>query len=1104
MKVKYSGLHTSPFYTERIISTDANGNIHSFCHSLSFPIERKIKREQKMAKRSDLSQKLLDDLRMRKEKMAMSHTSSYSNQMHKGGNFRKPMQGSRPVNTRETVISSFSLSCTPDKLLFPFPSMSSFGEPGTLNILGDLSMALAFALENGGTLRQLTSSGNPMLGFLQHIGRSVDFVQMDRSSSSSSLVKSRPSNSRFPTLSHLHIKEISKGAQKLNQILNACSNGLNFDRYSMDIGKELLKGAMELEESLRMLVNLQEASEYVISPQRKQRIRLLEEEDDDETTIEVNHRKQVNGPKFSFKGPTRSSPEDAQVTKVGLLKQRLLALSYPTEAAQFSSNNHTSTTSSSSVSRRRSPSCGPDSSTLTASSEPRKQSNTSQSKTGKGRIPNVIAKLMGLEELPPNTNPKNGAEKGRILKPDKVSKDAKQTPEGRFKKEERTLMDNKSPSERTQTPRPQGLHANIHATPGSGLGPVADKILVPHNGSLEFMFHLETPHLRGPKYLENLNLISNSKPTSKISRPQMMNTNQLSKISGIHQDKHGKEEKSDPRDWKAIKKGVNSEAFLDDLQRMAPQAKKHQEATDYKQDKGIDKQHHKEKKNADNFYMSSNQQKAPHKSGSQQPREFESQGEKLHEDEIRRHNTTGKLQVNNPKVSGALLKDSPKPKHDTSNLQKKLPRMNHAMAGERSPRKAFGKMPSEGSRKKSQSDDLISDGVTPNKLGIDSLYENSEAQADNDVKRIATSPQRMLSEALHVQLRQEKLSSRDMHKRVNSKKRDGKVDEVVTRKKRSTNNTGQPLKQQISILQQLKHRKAEETHKSKEAETSINISRKAKARETMNLVPHGKSETSSTFNNHVGDSCQSLREMGATAPHAITNDKTSGVSNSLRGPEPMLDKDEAVPSFSVSVQLKVASGRGMLGIFNSSQMKDQKSLGEHSLLDENESRLKQILLRSQIFLNTAEALFGLLIPIDILHSSAKTCKDDDSKLVLDCCYEVMKRKGRRKEITFNPCVRIPVRSVKLKGLDDLVKELHEDLEELKFLNQDSGNENDTALYLHRMLERDIQNKNPDLNCMWDFGWGETLFGHFEKVEVIRDVEKFVLNGLIDEILEDIL
>ena len=38
---------------------------------------------------------------------------------------------------------------------------------------------------------------------------------------------------------------------------------------------------MDLEGSLRMLVDLQEASEHMVTPQRKNRIKLLEDEEDE-------------------------------------------------------------------------------------------------------------------------------------------------------------------------------------------------------------------------------------------------------------------------------------------------------------------------------------------------------------------------------------------------------------------------------------------------------------------------------------------------------------------------------------------------------------------------------------------------------------------------------------------------------------------------------------------------------------------------------------------------------------------------------------------------------------------------------------------------------
>ena len=144
-----------------------------------------------------------------------------------------------------------------------------FGRGQKSEQIGDLSMALAFALENGGKLRRTDSSGNSsMISFLHNIGRrQMDYGKMERRNN---VVSSyQPSSSQLPILPHLHIEEISRGAQKLNQILRACSNGLNFDRYSIEIGQELLKGAIDLEESLRMLVNMQEASEYLVTPQRK-------------------------------------------------------------------------------------------------------------------------------------------------------------------------------------------------------------------------------------------------------------------------------------------------------------------------------------------------------------------------------------------------------------------------------------------------------------------------------------------------------------------------------------------------------------------------------------------------------------------------------------------------------------------------------------------------------------------------------------------------------------------------------------------------------------------------------------------------------------------
>lgn len=214
--------------------------------------------------------------------------------------------------------------------------------------MGDFSMALSFALQNGGKLKRVDSS---MLTFLHQIsGGAVDFSKMTRNTGSTS---------RVPTLTHLHIKEVARGAQKLNQILSACSNGLNFDQYSIKIGNELLKGAMDLQDSLRMLVDLQEASDVMVTPQRKNRIVLLENGEEDETVEQK--QKQLDLPRFSFDKP-----------RTHFQLQTLV--------------NSTNSTS-------HMPSVG--------YGDGMKQDNvfgSPQPKAEKGRISNVIAKLMGLEE----------------------------------------------------------------------------------------------------------------------------------------------------------------------------------------------------------------------------------------------------------------------------------------------------------------------------------------------------------------------------------------------------------------------------------------------------------------------------------------------------------------------------------------------------------------------------------------------------------------------------------------------------------------------------------------------------------------------------------
>ncbi|KAM0972941.1 hypothetical protein FF1_016345 [Malus domestica] len=109
---------------------------------------------------------------------------------------------------------------------------------------------------------------------------------------------------------------------------------------------------MDLEESLRMLVNLQETSEYIVDSQRKNWITLLDEDEDEEdNVVKMAKEKQIDLPSFSLVRDT-----SLKIEKLG---------------GRGVKNPST---------------------------------EQKESKPEKEKIPKVIAKLMGLNELPKHEN----------------------------------------------------------------------------------------------------------------------------------------------------------------------------------------------------------------------------------------------------------------------------------------------------------------------------------------------------------------------------------------------------------------------------------------------------------------------------------------------------------------------------------------------------------------------------------------------------------------------------------------------------------------------------------------------------------------------------
>ncbi|KAH1097129.1 hypothetical protein J1N35_014050 [Gossypium stocksii] len=190
--------------------------------------------------------------------------------------------------------------------------------------------------------------------------------------------------------------------------------------------------------------------------------------------------------------------------------------------------------------------------------------------------------------------------------------------------------------------------------------------------------------------------------------------------------------------------------------------------------------------------------------------------------------------------------------------------------------------------------------------------------------------------------------------------------------------------------------------------------------------------------------------------------------------------------------------------FERSEEHEFKSIASNPT-HESKNHLKQILMKSQLFMNTTEALFKLDIPIEILHGNVHNYNEQESKLLLDCGCEVMKRRGRRQELSAHPFLQVSISSstsTKVKSLDDLVKPICKDFDKLKLYGREGKEDCSFEDYLPKIIEVDANNKEADLNCMWELGWNCMMFA-LEKDDIVRDVEKYVLNALLVGITRDL-
>ncbi|XP_050366222.1 uncharacterized protein LOC126784763 [Argentina anserina] len=961
-----------------------------------------------MARRSDFAQKLLDDLHVRKDRMAAPTESSnrsnamaidayaYSKQTYRGSRNTRS-QGTTSSGTGNPQSRSTGSSRTPVRQE-ALNQMVAYGRDGSSRQTIDLSMALAFALENGATklTRTSSSSKSSVMGFLNQIGGgSRDFNKRDRKGNVSMYWGS---SSQFPNFSNFHIEEISRGAQKLNQILRACSNGVNVDKVSIEIGKELFKGAMDLEESLRMLVNLQEASKYMTSSQRKSQITLLDEDEDEDEDNEDKVQKQLDLPRFSFDKSTRHARKIQEVGRTAI-KPKMAALTYPTGGSLDEKQGREMAAS---VFRRHSISYIPD------IKNPSKSSDQKVSKPEKDRIPNVIAKLMGLEELPKNENvitTTTTTQKDNI--PNKTRE--RGTATGHTMQE--TGVRTKDGEHLVSTSRQKVAAGNKNPLQQKNTVFLmqAEKVLPANNVGLEMVIH------DGKQPSKDL---MENKPVTRSG-----------KATNIRTDK--------------------------------------QPSAQLKQNSSKDS---RERERTQDTIWS---------------------GEQM-------------LQIRKQQGTELISKS-------TSNKVAKQPHTGQARVYRNSMIDAVNTVQPRG-----VPNGTYHEKVVRRKIPAEMNNHMRHLPLKNSDQENLGIPPATKEKAVHHVVPLQKAKAR----RVNKSEIPRRLDDVLTRRNGTLNKLGRPPKQ--SILEQVTHKTDEKVggyngaesrvSRLKQKEPRIGKSNKStESTRSVHLVENlQKIAEAPTFRDNKVEEFRSLEEPQTLVPHDSCQDSVSVLPNeNQQAQAPVFEADECITApNALNVAGTQSTHEDTLGLSPKVQQQKPIKWRKQEPLTESETYLKQIVIKSQVFLNTAEALFRLEIPFGILDASSSNYDHDDYncniKLTLDCSYEIMKRKGKRQELAVHPnFVKVSISFVKVESLDELVRELSRDIDEVRVYGKNGKLECGVEEYVPRMLELDVNNREPDLNCMWDLGWDVNVFGFVEVDEVVRDLERLVFSGLIDELARDL-
>ncbi|KAH9607494.1 hypothetical protein KSS87_017426, partial [Heliosperma pusillum] len=990
-----------------------------------------------MSSKPDFTQKLLHDLRLRRERMTAAQTSdAYRGSSRdlfkrfKGANTIQTI-GQKNGSTQKSLTLSHTTTQQSVNQLVPYGG----GHHSAQN--GDISMAIACAFDNGGNLKAVELKSNAaMVNLLQQISK------ISRQHTST---RQWQSTNQFPTLTHLQVDEVARGAQKLNQILTACTTGLTINKGSVEVGKELWKGATELEQSLRMLVSLQEASNCTIKPQRKSRLRLLEEGEDcdDDSSITIVKQKPVERPVFSFDKRSKNSEGSVQTD----LEQKQRALK-----GDFNTMSEKQGPVISTGSHRRSASCGPEFQSSQVISY-------SKSKPTTARLPNVIAKLMGLEEIQQNAEPKPTTEvhtwpkhrSGEIVS--------------------RTLHESSRSAElKAEDSKNVRIAVNMEKTESNKIGIVTENTNKPQEEKAYKAVTLDLQKsMRKDGRVEIKNCVEDSRQV-------------INKVNELQNQKiQPSSEARNTRNTVTQKQGIKHAA--ETLEGTVGIEKKTSEVRHKVQtvSRGTHNTHETgdrvDKKVSINQQEKNMDVQLQHEMRPTTPT-FEPKGKKLRTENDSRQTTNNKSQQRKTASQPAKRNNIQTATSHAKNMQKQQnPRQNNTEEGcVASNTLLTSRHNCDPTTDSASTNSDIKEKILANlKSGQTGYLTNGESVSQTftnlnvDAKSAGVSTRKVAAEFTP-------------ERRVFNKTR-AKANEIMAKTVRRQN----PKKLEKLIVSRRAVQPSD--RKTKCAQANVKPCDNPKQEKTR----EAESEHKSTTNQHKIDDSYNIQDLDELPSSNMSNFTASTAEDSQ---QLVADEvQEAQPP-------KIVTDERMNGARTThAEQQIYSTKVKQEPLTEDQINLKQKLIQSHLFLNTAEALFRLHIPIGILnYASDQINNDKKNNLLLDCGYELLRTKGRRKEMSLYPNRGKIMKFKEVISLDNLVRHMQEDFETLKTYGRNRTDEYSEVEYILKMLERDVLYRAPDLNCMWDLGWNETVFAYTEVDEVIRDVEQSLLDELLDEII----